>query len=199
MISAAGIQGAPTGGDVGGTQIRRLHPLERCDVAGEGRVELGSRACGGELGAHGAREVGVRCQPRAVFRIAKDSLAEFIDHGVYIAVQELRDVRRVDGAALVEHHSQRVDRRGDDRRRRRSNHALGEKRPRFRGIALEVVVLDRGDEPAIGIIREGREIRSTVRLAHFAGLFILDGRHDRGVDWSEIPNEGAPGDAKPDL
>ena len=38
-----------------------------------------------------------------------------------------------------------------------------------------------------------------MRLAHFACLFILDGRHDGGVDRSEIPNEGAPGDAKPDL
>ena len=101
---------AEAGGDVGGTQIRRLNPLERRDIAGERRVELGGGACGGELGAHGAREVGVRGQPRAVFRIAEDRLAEFIDHGVYIAVQEFRDVRRVDGAALVEHHGERIDR-----------------------------------------------------------------------------------------
>ena len=145
---------AEAGGDVGGTQIRRLNPLERRDVAGERRVELGGGACGGELGAHGAREVGVRGQPRAVFRIAEDRVAEFIDHGVYIAVQELRDVRRVDGAALVEHHSERIDRRGDDGCRRRRDHPLGEDRPGLRGVALEVVVLDRGDEPAIGIIRE---------------------------------------------
>ena len=37
-------------------------------------------------------------------------IAEFIDHSVFIAVQEFRDMRQVGGAALVEHHGERIDR-----------------------------------------------------------------------------------------
>ncbi|MCP2223595.1 UNVERIFIED_ORG: hypothetical protein J2R74_009028 [Bradyrhizobium japonicum] len=190
---------AEAGRDVGGAKIWRLHPLERRDVADVRRVERDGGTCGGELGAHGAREIGVRCQPRAAFRIAEDRITKFIDHSVDIAVQELSDVLRVDGAALVEHHGKGVDGRGDDWRRRRRDHTLGEDRPRFRGIALEVVVLDRGDEPAIGIVREWGKVRPTVRFPNLAGLFTLDRRHHGGVDGSKVPHEARPGDAEPDL
>ena len=41
--------------------------------------------------------------------------------------------------------------------------------------------------------------RPAVRLAHFAALFVLHRRYDRGVDRPEVADERAPGDAQPDL
>src|SRR5260370_36928686 len=49
------------------------------------------------------------------------------------------------------------------------------------------------------IIRERSQIWPAVRLAHFAALFVLQGRYDRGVDRPEVADERAPGDAQPDL
>ena len=105
----------------------------------------------------------------------------------------------IDAAALVEHDGERIGGRGDDGRRRRRDHPLGEDRPGLRRLRLEIVVLDRGDEPAIGIVEERREVRPAVRFAHLAGLFVLDRRHDGGVDRPEVADEARPGDAKPDL
>src|SRR5260370_31113306 len=49
------------------------------------------------------------------------------------------------------------------------------------------------------IIRERSQIWPAVRLAHFAALFVFQGRYDRGVDRPEVADERAPGDAQPDL
>ena len=113
MMSAAGIQGAPRRAVMSEGRRSAAGPAERRDVAREGRVEgLGGLRCGGELGADRTGEIGVRCQPRAVRGIAEDRVAEFTDHGVDIAVQELRDVRR------------------DRRRRARSARRRARRRPR---------------------------------------------------------------------
>ena len=40
-------------------------------------------------------------------------------------------------------------------------------------LRLEVIVFDRGDEPAIRVIRERSQIGPAVRLAHFAALFVF--------------------------
>jgi hypothetical protein len=69
-------------------------------------------------------------------------------------MQQLGDVVDVDMAALVEHNREGIGRGIDDRRRGRRNHTLGEDRAWPRRVGLEIVVLDRGDQPAVGIVEE---------------------------------------------
>ena len=116
---------AEAGGDVGGPQIRRLDLLKRRDVSGERRIEIGGRAGCRELGAHRTRKISVRRLPCAAFRIVENRIAELGEHGLDITMQKLRDVLRVGGAAFVEDDGERVDRRGDARRRRRRGPARG--------------------------------------------------------------------------
>ncbi|GCC48697.1 hypothetical protein chiPu_0032697, partial [Chiloscyllium punctatum] len=153
----------------------------------------------GELRADRTGEIAVGGVPRAGRGIAEDGVAEFTDHVVDAAVQKLRDVIGIDRAPLVQHDGERVGGRGDDRRRWRRNHALSEDRPGSRRVRLEVIVFDRSDEPAIRVIRERSQIGPAVRLAHFTGLLVFQGRYDRGVDRPEVADERAPGDAQPDL
>lgn len=69
-------------------------------------------------------------------------------------MQQLGDVVDVDAAALVEDDRERVCRAGDFR-------AAGgtiTDRPGLRGVRLAVVVLDRGDEPAVRVVEEGLDV-----------------------------------------
>ena len=65
--------------------------------------------------------------------------------------------------------------------------------------AFEVVVLDAGDQPAIGVVGERRQVRAAVRLPLLAGLGVGGDRDDRVVDRAEAADEAAVGDAQPDL
>ena len=114
-------------------------------------------------------------------------------------MQQFGDVVEIDPATLVQHHGERVRCAGDDWRRRRRNHALCEDRPGFGGVRVEIVVLDRGDQPAIGVIKEGLQVRPAMRLAHFAGLVVLGHRDRREIDRAEIAHEVRPGDAQTNL
>ena len=67
-------------------------------------------------------------------------------------------------------------------------HALPEDRPLFRGSAFEVVILDRGDEPDVGVVEEGLEVGAAEGLARLA--LGVDRLADRGqVDRSEVADE----------
>ena len=43
-------------------------------------------------------------------------------------------------------------------------------------IGLEIVVLDRGDQPAIGIVEEGLQVGAAMRLAHLARFRVRGDR-----------------------
>ncbi len=190
---------AETRRDVGRFEIGRLHALQRRDVALVVRLER----CGGlrrlQFVTDGSGQVGIGRLPRAVGGIAEDGASQFGDDILRVAMQELGDVVDIDVPALVEHNGERVGRAGDHGRRRRRDHPLGEERTGLGGVGLEVVVLDRGDEPAVGIVEERLDVWPTVRFPHFAGLLVFRRGDSREIDRTEVADEARPGDAQPDL
>ena len=88
----------------------------------------------------------------------------------------------VDAAELVQGHRERVGGRC------RSPAWLGGEITRSRKIGpmraspgFEVVVLDRGDQPAVGVVGERRQVGPAVGLALLAGLRVgADGDHASG-------------------
>ncbi len=185
--------------DIGRAEVGRLDVTQRPDIAFKHRIECSGGFRGLELVAHLAREIGVGGLPGPGLGFAENGVTQLGDDGVHIGMHELGNVIDIDMTALVEHHGQRIGGTGDDRRRGRSDHPLGEDRTGARRVRLEVVILDRGDEPAIGVVEEGLEIGAAVRLADFAGLKILLHRYGRGIDRTEGAHEVRPGDAQPDL
>jgi hypothetical protein len=111
-------------------------------------------------------------------------------------VQQFGQMIDIDMTTLIEYDGQRISRIGDDWGRRRGDHTGRENRARLRGVALEVVILDRGDEPAIGIVEERHQVRPAMRLTHLAGLRIFRGRDDSVIDRPEVADEARPGDAQ---
>ncbi|OQD04059.1 hypothetical protein UE98_39565, partial [Burkholderia cenocepacia] len=107
---------------------------------------------------------------------------EFGNNMVAIAMQVLGVVIDIDAATLVENNRQGIGRAGDHGRGRRRDHPLGKDRAWLRGIGLEVIVLDRGDQPTIGIVEKRLDVGAAVRFAHLAGLFILGQRDRREID-----------------
>ena len=85
-MSAAGIQGAPRRAVM--SEGRRSGGCTRSSAATL-RSKAGSSSAAAAAAASLERtapgEIGVRCLPGAVFRIAEDRVAEFGDHGVHIA------------------------------------------------------------------------------------------------------------------
>jgi hypothetical protein len=185
--------------DVGGLEVRRLHALKRRDIALIGRIKRGRGFSNLQLFPDRTGEVGVSGLPRAIRGVAEDGAAKFGDHVLHIAVHQLGDVVDVDTAALIQHDGERVSRAGDHRHRRRRDDAIGEKGSRLRGVGFEVVILDRGDEPAIGVVKEGLDVRPAMRLAHLAALVVFRHGHGREIDRAKITDEVRPGDAQPDL
>ena len=114
-------------------------------------------------------------------------------------MQQFGDVVGIDMTALVQHHGKGIGGRTDDGRRRRRDHALGEDWPGSGRIGLEIIVLDRRHQPAIGIVQERLEIGTAMRLSHFAGFLILRGRDGSEVDRPERAHEVRPGNAQLDL
>ena len=163
------------------------------------RIALGRRLGDRQLGADGTREVGVVGLPGFGARIAEHRFAELGEGGLGIAVEQFGQVVDIDAAGLVERDGERVGRGRDQRCGRRGDHPLAEDRPHAGEAAFEVVVLDAGDQPAIGIVGERREVRPAMGLALLAGLRIGRDRDDGVVDRSEAADEAAVGDAQPDL
>ena len=131
--------------------------------------------------------------------IAEHRFAELGQGGLGIAVQQFGQVVDIDAAGLVEGDGERVGRGRDQRRCRRGDHPLAENRPHTGEAAFEIVILDAGDQPAIGIVGEGREVRPAMGLPLLAGLRIGRDRDDGVVDRPEAADEAAVGDAQPDL
>jgi hypothetical protein len=68
----------------------------------------------------------------------------------------------------VQRDRERVGGARDLGRNGRMEHALGEDRALPGDAGLGVIVLDRGDEPDVGIVEEGLKVRSADGLADFA-------------------------------
>ena len=152
-----------------------------------------------ELGADGTRQIGVVRFPGFRAGIAEHRFAELGQGGLGIAVQQFGQVVDIDAAGLVEGDGERVGRGRDQRRGRRGDHPLAEDRPHAGEAAFEVVILDAGDQPAIGIVGEWREVRPAMGFPLLAGLRVGRDRDDGVVDRSEAADEAAVGDAQPDL
>ena len=177
-------------------QILGLDALQRLDIAGIGRDRGRRRRLRPELGAHRAREIGVGRLPGLRLGIAEHGVAEFGENIVLFAAEQGGDARRIDAAGLVQRDGERVGGVLDHGRSRWGDHPLGEDGAMAGDAALEVIFLDRGDEPAIGIVEERREIRAAMRLPHLAGLGI-GLRGDGGeIDRPEIADERRVGDAQ---
>ena len=131
--------------------------------------------------------------------IAEHGFAELGERGVRIAVEQFGQVVDIDAAGLVEGDGERVGGGRDQWRGRRGDHPLAEDRPHAGEAAFEVVILDAGDQPAIGIVGEWREVRPAMGLPLLAGLRIGRDRDDGVVDRAEAADEAAVGDAQPDL
>ena len=114
-------------------------------------------------------------------------------------MQQFGNVIDVNMTALVQHHSQRIGRRGDRRRRRRRDNPLGENRPRPRGIGFEVIIFNRSHQPAIGIIEKRLQVRPPMGFAHLAGGLVFTAGNRGEIDRAEFAHETGPGDAQLDL
>ena len=137
--------------------------LQRVDVALEAGVF--ARGFGGERQALAdvAGQIGVGGVPQFEAglvrdRIEENAVAQFGHGGLARDAQEFGDPVEVDHAGFVEHDGERVGRVGDFRRGRRVQHALAEDRSLAGMAGFDVVVLDRGDQPDVGIVEEGLEI-----------------------------------------
>ena len=99
---------------------------------------------------------------------------------------KLCDAVEIDHAGLVQRNRERVGGARDLRRDGRMEHPLAEDRTLLRDPGLGVVVLDRGDEPDVGIVEEGLEVRPA---DGFMGLAVGSGRFAdrRQVDRAVLP------------
>ena len=76
--------------------------------------------------------------------------------------------------------------------------ALAKDRSMLRRSAFEIVILDRGDQPDVGVVEERLKVRAAEGLARLAlGRHGLADR--RQVDRAEVANEEGVGRAQPDL
>ena len=130
--------------------------------------------------------------------IEEDALAQFGDRRLARPAEKLGDAVEIDEAGLVQGNGERVLGRLDHRRRLRMEHALAKDRSMLRRSAFEIVILDRGDEPDVGVVEEGLKVRATEGLARLAlGRHGLADR--RQVDRAEVAHEEGVGRAQPDL
>ena len=191
-------------GDVGGLEVLGQGLFERRDIALITRIERGGGLGGRELVADLAREIGVGRHPDFAVHgdrrlgIEENALAEFGDRRLARPAEKLGDAVEIDEARLVQRNGERVLGRLDHRRRLRMEHALAKDRSMLRRSAFEIVILDRGDEPDVGVVEEGLEVWPTEGLARLAlGRHGLADR--RQVDRAEVADEERVGRAQPDL
>ncbi|MBB3166558.1 hypothetical protein FHS25_007076 [Rhizobium laguerreae] len=139
-----------------------------------------------ELRADRAGEISVRCLPGAISGIAEDGVTEFVDHNVGVAMQQLGNMLGIDAAAFVEDDSQRIASTGDDGWCRRRDDPIGEDRPGLCLIRFDVVVLDRGNQPAIRVVQERLEIGPAMGFADLTAFLILRDRNRCVVNRPEV-------------
>jgi hypothetical protein len=169
------------------------------EITLEYRIE---RCCGlrrRQLYADRAKEIGIGRLQGPIAGISENRIPELMDNRGNVHVQQFGDMIGIDMAAFVEYDRQRISRTGNDRRHRWSDHTGSEYRTRLRGVGLQIVILDRGHQPAIWIVAEGGESRPMMGFSDLTGLRVLLDRHRRMVDWPEVADEAGLGDAKPDL
>jgi hypothetical protein len=195
---------AETRGDVGGLEVLGQGLFERCDIALITRVERGGGLGGRELVADLAREIGVGRHPDFSVEgdgrlgIEEDALPQFGDRRLARPAEKLGDAVEIDEARFVQRNGERVLGRLDQRRGFRMQHALAKDRSMLRGSAFEIVILDRGDQPNVGVVEEGLKVWATEGLARLilGGHGLADRRQ---VDRAEVANEEGVGRAQPDL
>ncbi|GAV36357.1 hypothetical protein ROTAS13_04044 [Roseomonas sp. TAS13] len=186
--------GAEPGGDVGGLQVLGLHSPQRRDVAQVARIQGRGGLGHGQLGADRAGQVGVRRLPdldplRGEGGIEEHRVAQLGQGLLTRAADQFGDAVGIDMADLVQGDGEGVGRRGDDRLHGRVDHPLGKDRPLPGRVGVLVIVLDRGHQPAIGVVEEGREVRPAHRLAHLTRFLIRAGGDARLIDGPELPDE----------
>ena len=191
-------------GDVGGLEVLGQGLFERRDIALITRIERRGGLGGRELVADLAREIGVGRHPDIAVHggrrlgIDKDALAQLGDRRLARPAEKLGDAVEIDEARFVQGYGERVLGRLDHRRRLRMEHALTKDRSPLRRSAFEIVILDRGDEPDVGVVEEGLKVRATEGLAGFSlgGHGLADRRL---VDRAEVADKERIGGAQPDL
>ena len=150
-------------GDFRGFEVFRHGLLQRVDVALEAGVF--ARGFGGDRQALAdvAGQIGVGGVPSSRPVLCATGSRKMRSPSSAVAVSRatpkssaIRSRSTMSG--FVEHDGERVGRAGDFRRGRRVQHALAEDRSLAGVAGFDVVVLDRGDQPDVGIVEEGLEI-----------------------------------------
>ena len=164
---------AEPGRDLRGFQVLRRSVLERLDVALKSRIL--ERGVDGdlELLADRAGEIGVGGPPglearAARLRVEEYAVPELRDRRLARDAEKLGDAVEIDHPGLVQRDRERIGGARDLRRDGRMEHPLGEDRALPGDAGLDVVVLDRGDEPDVGIVEEGLKVRPADGLADLA-------------------------------
>ena len=164
---------AEPGRDLLGFQVLRRSFLERLDVALKSRIL--ERGVDGdlELLADRAGEIGVGGPPGLQagaprLRVEEYAVREFGDRRLPRDAEKLGDAVEIDHPSLVQRDRERIGGGRDLRRDGRMEHPLGEDRALPGDAGLDVEVLDRGDEPDVGIVEEGLKVRPADSLADFA-------------------------------
>src|SRR5208282_2088709 len=184
---------AEPGRDLGRLEVLGEGFLERADVALEawmlergldGDLELladrtGEISVGGSPGLE-ADAPGLRVEEYAVPQLGDRRLAR--------DAEKLGDAVEIDDAGLVQRNRERVGGARDLRRDGWMENTLGEDRALPGDPCLSVIVLDRRDEPDVGIVEKGLKIRPAGRFADVSvGPRGLADR--RQVDRAEFPLE----------
>ncbi len=190
---------AETRRDIRRRDVSRLHRLQGRDVAPILAVQLGGGFGGDELVADGAGQVGIRRLPLFGHRIAEHRAAELRERLVGFALQQFAEPLRLDEAQLVQRHRERVGRAGDHRQSRRRYDAFAEDRPHAGDVGVEVVIFDGGDQPAIRIVGEVRQVGAAMLFPLLAGLVVGQRRDDGVVDRPVIADESRVAGAQADL
>ena len=144
--------------------------LERLDVALKSRILEGGVDGDLELLANRAGEIGV-CRPPGLearparLRVGDLRVPKLRDRRLARDAEKLGDAVEIDHPGLVQRDRERIGGARDIRRDGRMEHPLGEDRTLPRDAGLDVVVLDRGDEPDVGIVEEGLKVRPADGLA----------------------------------
>ena len=202
----AGTHGAPRPRrDIGGCEVLGLHPHQRFDVAGVAGVELGGVFGLDQLVPDRTREVGISRLPAdeavgvGCRRIQEDSLAQFSRRLVAGPAKQLGDMVHIGMANFGQRHGQGIGGGDDHRLGRRMDHPLSKNRAFPGRSGIQIVILDRGDQPAIRVIGKGGQVRPALRLGDRAGRGIGAVAGVRQVDRPEGAYEAAIGHAEPHL
>ncbi|MCY1170878.1 hypothetical protein D9M73_109680 [compost metagenome] len=104
--------------------------------------------------------------------------------------EQAGDQRNVDATAFVERDRQGILRRVDFMGHRRLDDAFGKDRARCAGVVDLIIILDRGDQPYVGVVEEGLQVGAALKFLLGAGFGIDadagDGPIDRPMRLDEL-------------